>query len=71
MLKNKLILLQEWLRSGIVAFVEFVSFGRIRGQHYFRPFWPSLQWWYTGTKRFSHSGWICLSWQWYRRFRNV
>lgn len=51
-----------------VAFVELITFNRVRGQHFYRPARPSLRWWYTGTKRFGHGGWICLNFNWLRRF---
>ncbi|HLZ49116.1 MAG TPA: hypothetical protein VKP61_00055 [Candidatus Acidoferrum sp.] len=56
------------MKKAIVAIVEFVSAGRIRGQHCFTPFQPSLRWWYVGTRRFQHGGWIFLSRSWLRRF---
>lgn len=56
------------MKTAIVSIVEFLSAGRIRGQHFFAPAQPSLRWWYVGCSRFQHSGWICLSLSWFRRF---
>jgi hypothetical protein len=54
----------------VVRVVELVSLNRIRGQHYFKPFKPSLRWWYvSGLKRFGHGGWIFLHPTWLVRFK--
>lgn len=60
------------MKRAIIAVVEFFTDGRIRGQHFSIHdkkcfgFQPSLRWWYTGTKRFRHSGWVYLSRRWFR-----
>jgi hypothetical protein len=54
----------------IVVLVELVTLQRIRGQHYFWPFAPSLRWWYTGADN-GRSGWICLDFPWFRRHRRA
>lgn len=55
-------------RKAIVWLVEFITFNRVRGQHHYDAA-PSLRWWWTPwTYHCKHSGWVCLSLSWMRRY---
>lgn len=55
------------MKEAIISLVECLTLNRVRGQHKYGK--PSLRWWWTPwTYRFRHSGWIHLSFSWFRRY---
>jgi len=55
------------MKTFIVWLVELITFNHIRGQHLYGQ--PSLRWWYTGTDKHQHGGWIFLSRQWFAQYK--
>lgn len=59
------------MKKLIVDLIMFITFNKVRGQGFDNP---DLSWWYIDcsfTERFNHGKWICLNYNWMKRFWNM